>query len=425
MQAAPPLPPPSFWQRYTIALHYRDFVWIWLGSLGGQSAYWALIVARGVLVLDMSNSSALVGITTFAAMFPRVIFPALAGYAADRFNRRTVLAISYALQLAHAIVLTILAFTGVLEIWHIIILSFLNGSFRTFQMTTTQALIPNLVPREHWLNALALNQVTTQGSRLVGPAIVVPALLLIGPNAAFLASSTFYLLGVIGILMVRTRSSGGLQKGASIGASLLEAARFAWSHPQIRSLFILVALHCSMTMAFESTFPVFSRDVLGGGRAGVSFLMMGVGSGALITVIYIAGVRSALARGRLLFILGLTSGLSMVALAMTTTMVMSLIAAAVMGASQAGFMACSGAMVQSLAPDDMRGRISGLNQINVGGTMAMVNLVNGFAADAYGAPPLLMSLGIGFSVVVVGSLFLTTARSFYAGAIPLPVRASS
>jgi MFS family permease len=178
-------------------------------------------------------------------------------------------------------------------------------------------------------------------------------------------------------------------------------------------------------MAFESTLPVFSRDVLDGGKAGVSFLMMGVGSGALITVIYIAGVRSALARGRLLFILGLTSGLSMVVLSITTTMVMSLIAAAVMGASQAGFMACSGAMVQSLAPEDMRGRISGLNQINVGGTMAMVNLVNGFAADAYGAPPLLMALGIGFSAVMAGSLLLTTARSFYAGAIPLPVRARS
>ncbi len=413
---------PSFWQRYTIALHYRDFVWIWLGSLGGQSAYWALIVTRGVLVLEMTNSSALVGITTFAAMFPRVIFPAIAGYAADRFDRRTVLATSYVLQLSHAVVLTVLAFTGVLEVWHVIVLSFLNGSFRTFQMVTTQSLIPNLVPREHWLNAIALNQITVQGSRLVGPAVVVPALLLVGTEAAFLASSTFYLAGVFGILAVRTRSSGGLKKGAGIGSSLLEAARFAWYHPQIRSLFILIALHCSMTMAFESTFPVYSRDILDGGKAGVSYLMMGVGSGALVTVIYIAGVRGAIARGRLLFILGFTSGLSMFALALATTMLTAVLAAAAMGASQAGFMAVTAAMVQSLAPDEMRGRLSGLNQINVGGTMAMVNLVNGFAADIVGAPALLITLGLGFVVVMGGSLLLTTVRSFYAGAIPLPVR---
>jgi hypothetical protein len=67
-------------------------------------------------------------------------------------------------------------------------------------------------------------------------------------------------------------------------------------------------------------------------------------------------------------------------------------------------------MVQSLAPDEMRGRLSGLNQINVGGTMAMVNLVNGFAADIVGAPALLITLGLGFVVVMGGSLLLTTVR---------------
>ena len=414
---------PTFLERYTIALHHRDFVWIWLGSLGGQSAYWALIVARGVLVLELSNSSALVGITTFAAMFPRVIFPPLAGYAADRFDRRTVLATSYVLQLAHAVVLTILGFAGVLDVWHIIVLSFLNGSFRTFQMTATQSLVPNLVPREHLLNAIALNQVTVQGSRLVGPAFVVPALLLVGAEAAFLVSSGFYLLAVFGVFAVRTRSSGGLAKGTSIGSSLKEAVVFVWCHRQLRALFLLIGLHCSMTMAFESTFPVFSRDILDGGKAGVSYLMMGVGAGALLTVVYIAGVRGAIARGRLLFILGVTSGLSMFALSVTTTLATSIAAAAAMGASQAGFMAISGAMVQSIAPDKMRGRITGLNQINVGGTMAMVNLVNGFAADVVGAPALLVTLGLGFTIVMGFTLLLTTIRSFYAGAIPLPVRA--
>ena len=98
MQTPPKL---SFLSRYTLALEHRDFRWVWLGSLGGQSAYWALIVARGVLILEMTGSSALVGITTFAAMAPRFAIPPLAGYLADRFDRRTILATSYGLQLAH------------------------------------------------------------------------------------------------------------------------------------------------------------------------------------------------------------------------------------------------------------------------------------------------------------------------------------
>ena len=367
--------------RYGVALQYRDFRWVWLGSLGGQSAYWALIVARGALVLEMTGSSTLVGVTTFAAMAPRFIMPPLAGYMADRFDRRAVLASAYGFQLGHAVVLTALAFADVLVVWHIVVLSLLNGSFRTFQMTATQTLIPNLVAREHWLNAISMNQVSLQGSRLVGPGLIAPALLLYGPSAAFLACTAFYVVGIVGILAIRTRSTGELTSGSKIGASLWVAARYAWSDPQLRALFILIALHCSMTMSFESMLPVLARDILGDTNAGTSYLMMGVGAGALVGIIGIAGLQSASGRGRLLLITGAFSGVSMVVLAVSSSATTALLGTAVMGGSQAAFMAVGSAMVQSLAPEGMRGRITGLNQINVGGTMALVNLVNGFAAD--------------------------------------------
>ena len=410
--------------RYGVALQYRDFRWVWLGSLGGQSAYWALIVARGALVLEMTGSSALVGVTTFAAMAPRFIMPPLAGYMADRFDRRAVLATAYGFQLGHAVVLTALAFADVLVVWHIVVLSLLNGSFRTFQMTATQTLIPNLVAREHWLNAIAMNQVSLQGSRLVGPGLIAPALLLYGPSAAFLASTAFYIVGIAGILAIRTRSTGELSSGARIGASLWVAARYAWSDPQLRALFILIALHCAMTMSFESMLPVLARDVLGDTDAGTSYLMMGVGAGALVGIIGIAGLQSASGRGRLLLITGVFSGVSMVVLAVSSSATTALLGTAVMGASQAAFMAVGSAMVQSLAPDGMRGRITGLNQINVGGTMALVNLVNGFAADEFGAPNVLWVLGAGFLAVVIVSLAVGTVRGIYRGAIAVPVRAA-
>lgn len=414
----------AFRNRYLSALQYSDYRWVWLGSMSSQSAYWALLVARGVLVLEMTGSSALVGVTTFAAMVPRVIIPPLAGFLADRFDRRKVLASSYVFQMMHGVMLTVLAYTGVLEVWHIVVLSLVNGSFRTFQMTAVQALTPNLVPREHWLNAIAMNQLTQQGSRLVGPGLVAPAMLLAGPEAAFAVSTLFYVAGIAGVLSVRTRASGGLDRGSRLGASLLEAGRYAWGHPQLRAMFILVALHCSMTMAFESTLPVLARDELGLGMGGVSYLMMAVGAGAVLAVFAVAGSRNAAHRGRILLVTGLASGASMAGLAAAETAPLALLAAAVMGGSQASFMAVAGAMIQSLAPDSMRGRITGLNQINVGGTMALVNLVNGFAADWYGAPVVLTVMGLGFAGVAVASLLIATMRGVYSGEIALPTRAS-
>ena len=412
-------------RRYGVALQYKDFRWIWLGSLGGQSAYWALIVARGIFVHHETESAALVGITTFVAMAPRFIMPPLAGYLADRFDRRTVLATAYGLQLAHAVVMAALALTGLLTVWHVVVLALLNGSFRTFQMTATQTLIPNVVPREHWLNAIAMNQVSLQGSRLVGPGLIVPTLILYDVSIAFLASALFYVVGIVGILAVRVRSTGELTRGSQIGASLWEAMRYAWADRQIRALFILIALHCSMTMSFESMLPVLAHDTLGDANASVSYLMMGVGAGALVGVIGIAGLRSAAGRGVLLLVTSAASGLSMLLLAAAGNPALALLGTAVMGGSQAAFMAIGGAMVQSLAPDGMRGRITGLNQINIGGTMAVLNLVNGFVADEFGASRVLLVLGLGFCAVVVVSLATGTLRGIYRGAIAVPARAGA
>ena len=408
----------SWIDRYVTAFRYRDFLLVWLGSLSGSSAYWALIVARGVLVLDISGSAATVGIVTFAAMAPRFVVPPFAGYLADRFTRRTVLVGSYFTNLVLGAALTLLVFQGDIQVWHLMVLSTLNGAARTFQMTATQALVPNLIPRPVLMNAVALNYATVHGTRLIGPGLIVPLMLFASPGYTFLGASMFYIVGLAAVLGVRTRSSGGIQKGQSLSAGMGEAIVYVYRNPDLRMLFLLVALHCSLTMAFESILPIYSRDVINAGGPGVSYLMMGVGSGALVAVLIVAGVRTEWAKGRLLLVMGVLSGASLLGLAFAPNLPFAVLAAAAMGAAQSGFMAISSAMVQSLSPDGMRGRISGLNQINVGGTMAAVNLGNGFLADAMGPELALYILGTSFMVVMVLSLSGATLRRVYSAGTP-------
>ncbi len=403
--------------RGSAALHYPDFRWVVLGNLSGQSAYWALIIARGVFILAMTGSSGLVGVATFAAMAPRFVVPPLAGYVSDRFDRKTVLATAYGLQLGHAVLLAVLALTGTLAVWQLVGLALIDGAFRTFQITAAQSLIPNLVPRDRLLNAVALNQLAIQGSRLVGPAIIAPALLLQGPEAAFVASVFLYGFGIVSVMAIRVRSSGNLAGGAQIAASLWAAYRFVWWNRPLRWLFILAALHCAMTMSVESMLPVLARDALGEATASVSYLMMGIGAGSVVGVVAVAGLQGAAMRGQALLISGLLSGASMLVLAISGNVEVAIIGAAAMGASQAAFMAIAIAMIQSIAPDGMRGRITGLEQINIGGNMAILNLVNGFAVDAVGAPAVLSVLGVGFVIVVAVSLGIATLRAIYSGAV--------
>ena len=158
-------------------------------------------------------------------------------------------------------------------------------------------------------------------------------------------------------------------------------------------------------------------------REGVSYLMMAVGAGGLLSSIIVAGVRGEGMRGRVLLVAGLVSGISMLGLASAGTLQIALLAAAGMGASQAAFMALLSAMVQTLAPEEMRGRISGLNQVNLGGTMAIFNLVNGFAVEFIGVQTVLMVLGLGFAGIIVASLTVSALRNIYTQGVPLSARA--
>ena len=135
-------------RRLLPSLAYRDFRYLWMTTLSSSAAAWALIVARGWLVYDLSGSSVWVGVTTFAAMIPLFLVPPVAGFLADKFQRRRLLGYVFALQLAHNAILAALAMTGVIETWHLVVLAFFNGSARAAQMPISHSLLPNLIPKK-------------------------------------------------------------------------------------------------------------------------------------------------------------------------------------------------------------------------------------------------------------------------------------
>ena len=174
-------------ERFLAALHYQDYRTLWTANMFAGAAAWALIVARGWLAFDITetNSNLWVGVVTFMAMAPRFFLTPFIGFIADRFDRQTVLSWSYTLNLVHSAILALLVMFGEAGIWHLVVLSLVNGSLRSVQQTTTQSLVPNLVPRDRLLNAVALNQATQQGSRLVGPLAILPLLAFFDVSAAF------------------------------------------------------------------------------------------------------------------------------------------------------------------------------------------------------------------------------------------------
>lgn len=403
----------AFVDRFFVALQYPEYRRLWTANASGQAAAWALIVIRGWLVFEETHSSFWVGAATFAAMGPQFIIPPIAGVLADRIDRRTILTWTYTVNLAHNSVLFALAIAGVLDVWMLVALSFVNGVARATQMPTGQALSASLVPREHLLNALSLSAATMQGSRLIGPGIVTPLLAVAGAPAAFLVCTGLYAVGWWQIIRMRPRPPALEKQSESILANFTGGLRYVYERPLLRFIIGLAVFHCGLTMAFESLLPAFSHERLAMGTQGFGTLMMAVGAGALVASIFVSGIRTSKARGNLLLVMAVVSGLGQVVLSLTTDVVAAIGAAALMGGAQAAFMTMAQAVTQSIAVDEFRGRVASINSFSLGGTMAIVNLVNGSVAGSFGSQNLLLFEGLAFVLIVFASFLLVTGRHAY------------
>src|SRR5688572_13587696 len=256
--------------RYVVALEYPEFRTMWFAHLSAQAAGWALIVARAWLVFDLTHSSLIVGLVTFAAMAPMLIMPPIAGVLADRMDRRTLLASTYVINMGITLVLAILAVIGVLNEWLVLGLTVANGMARATQQSTSQALAANLVPQHRLLNALSLTAATQHMAKLVGPGLVAPVLGLLGVGPAFFLCAGLYGLGWLQLRGVHTRSTGGVKKGDSFARSFADGFRYAWHQPLIRMVLVMVFFHCGLSMAYESLLPNYYAEQFGGLRLAAS-----------------------------------------------------------------------------------------------------------------------------------------------------------
>ena len=409
--------------RFLLGLKYADYRTMWIATTCSGAAAWALIVARGWLAWEITGESMWVGIITFAAMVPRVFSTPIVGYLADLFDRQTLMRWIFLFNLAHNIVLAFLVTNDMAGPWILMVLALFNGTLRAGQMTVATALIPNLVPREHLLNALALNQATQQGSRMVGALAILPLLGLINIESAFWLCSVFYFIGFLLVSKIGTRSSGRMDSTRGFWRNMAAGFEYVYSRPEILAMVLLVLAHCAFVMSYESILPAISEEKLGAGSVGVSYLLGGVGGGALLSSIFLAGVRSDFIRGKMFLVFALLSGIAPILLAWSSVRELSILATVFIGATQAGFMTISHTVIQTLVDDEVRGRVAGVYSVHIGGSMAVTNMINAAIADIFTAPIVMVAGGLLFLAAVILSLGSGSLRRIYFPPTASPVAA--
>ena len=390
-------------------LQYRNYRFLWACELLSGMSRWMLIVGRGSLVYHLSGGSSVqVGIATFAALIPILVVTPVAGLLSDRVERRKLTAIAFGSNLLLTMVLVFLTISDLIQIWHVVMISLLNGAARAFEEPVLQAMVPGMVPKAKLLNAYALGGIGRHGSRFAGP--FLGGLLLtflasgdhaLGPASTFMAATLFYALGVVLILQIPQLVEGNTRVKDGALRQLLEGVGYVYQHPMLRPLIIMMAFHCSFAMAFESFLPEFAEEVLKQGGAAFSFMMMAVGLGGLLVSFSLAGVRDNRQRGWLLIVMGVLSGVFSAAMAASVNLPVALVMAVLLGAFGSGYMTINQAIVQSIAPEQLRGRITSLFSLHAGGLMSFMQLSNSAIAELLNARGAFLVTGLLLVVILL------------------------
>ncbi len=362
---------------------------------GGQ---WIQQVTLGWLLYDLTGSSMLLGALNGLRMLPFLISGPLAGVAADRMDRRKLmLNAEYVLVLATLGMGGVVA-SGLLQVWHLFLFTLITGIAWSFNEPVRQSLIPNVVPKEELMNAVALNSAGFNLNKVIGPALGGLLIALFGAAGNFFVQGVAYMCVLVTIYLMRVPATPDQARKSTVFANLKEGLGYVWSTPVVFALMMADLLPRIIVVPYQALMPIFQKDVLKVGPEGLGMLMAAPGIGAVLTVLLLASIAHSFRRKGLLLLGALSFlGIFLILFSLTTSFPLAILALVGVGGCQIFFMAITNALLQMIVPDELRGRVMSLYMLDRG-LIPAGSMLAGVSAHVIGAPTTVAWMG---SLVIV------------------------
>ncbi len=386
------------------SFRHRNFRLFFIGQSLSLVGTWMQIVAVSWLAYRLTNSAFLLGCVAFASQIPSLFLAPLAGVVADRYDRRKLLIAAEALFMIQAMALAWLVITNMVTIGHILWLSFFFGVIAAVEMTVRQSFLVELVDgREDLPNAIALNSLMFNASRLLGPAIAGVLIASFGEGACLLVNAGSY-IAVIGVLYaMRTARpvASTLPPLSHIGRELKEGVRYAFGFLPIRLLLLAIALFSVVGAVLQTLLPVIVKETFHSGPRMFGSLLTISGMGAVLGTLYMAQQRSV--RGLVEKIAGsfVMMGLGLLAFGLTDSFGVGAACAFFIGLAMMFGIGGGNMIMQTVLEDDKRGRVMSLYAVAIMGTAPLGSIGAGALAAEFGPGAVLCAGGI---ISLIGAL---------------------
>lgn len=350
------------------ALASRDFAIFWLGHLLSLIGTAMQNTAQPLLAYRLSGKPFDLGLIGFAVSLPTFFLALPSGVLIERWDKRKAVIIFQVVMMAETLALAILTLTGLIQIWHIVLLSLVLGVATTFEITSRQSMLIEIVGREHLPNAIGLQSTAFNISRVLGPALVAPLLLIIPNNGEgwiFLLNSVSFGTIIISLFFVQLKYRvEPAPASQSLVRDFLEGGRYIRAHKGIAAIILTAAIMGLFGLPVMQQIPVLAQDILsqaGDTKSIVdarnSALYGSLGLGALVAAVMIALNNSETRRGVRLLLGQAAFVCGLMGIALTRELWQSILLIALTGWGSVTQFATLNTLLQTKIDDRLRGRV--------------------------------------------------------------------
>ncbi len=405
----------DIWQ----ALAVRNFMWLWIGSLGSSFAMNMQIIARGWLVYELTASPLDLGWVTMSFMVPTVLFSLYGGVLADRLPKKKVIVSAQGLNCLATVVMAAIIFSGSVTFWDFLWFGFFNGTILALSMPARQALVPELIPERLIFSAMGLNTTSWNLARIVGPALAGFLIAVIaggdktstfGVGVVYVVIASLYFISAVTILLVGKTPRANPRRKADALRDMKEALVYIRQRPPVFGLIVLSIIPFLFGMPLNTLLPAFNHDVLGGGADDLGFLVSAMGAGAIVGSLMMATMGDLRRKGTWLIVTCLAWGAATALFGFSHTSLVVTSVIIIIGWIGSWNMSLNRGMLQVQVDDHMRGRIMSVDMMSHG-LMPLGVFPITYIAEVHGVDSALVASGLAFvGLTLLCVLFIPSVR---------------
>jgi MFS family permease len=391
------------------SLGTRNYRLYFAGQSISVMGTWMQKVSQAWLVLELTDSGIVLGLTTAIQQLPSLLLTPWGGLLADRADKRKILLCTQALAILPALCLGTLTATHSVRIWIVLVLALALGCIEAMDKPTRHTFVVEMVGRDHLTNAVALNNIVQNAGKVVGPAVAGILITTLGLPWAFFINAASFLTVIVGLLRMDTSKLSRPVPAPPRRGQLREGLGYVRGRPHLLGPLVLMAVTGTLGYNFNVVIPLLGKQTFGGDASTVGYMYTAMGLGAIVGAFALASTLKATV-GRLL-LGGMGFAVVLTATGLAPTLLITLGLLFVLGSSSVSFRSVATSLLQLNSAPAMRGRVVSLLVVAIGGTTPIGGPLVGWIGEEWSARVAFVIGGVSTALAVLGTRLYLARRS--------------